>query len=125
MRRGLALLQVLTVGVLLNISALVACPMLQPEISEDSHACCPKPEPAKNRSSDRKCPIAPTMDTCPLDVTEAKFGTLRSKADVIDPPMQVDGVLFETLASEVVSQTWLRSPLEPSRIYLENRVLRI
>ncbi len=119
MRRGLALLQVLTVGILLNISSLVACPMLQPEMLDDSHACCPKPEPVK------KCPISPTMDTCPLNITEAKFGTLKAKADLFHPPMQAGGVLLETPGFEVVSHSQLYSPLEPSRIYLENRVLRI
>ena len=120
MRRGLALLQVLTVGILLNIISLVACPMLQPAIFEDSHACCPRPEPAN-----KKCPISPSMDICPLNVTEAKFGSLKSKADVIHSPMLVGNVLFETPAHAILSDTRLPIPLESSRLYLANRVLRI
>ncbi len=115
MRRNVALLQVVMVGILLNISSLVACPMLQPE---KTHSCCSRPEPLK------KCPIAPTMDLCPLNVTEAKFGVVNINVASI-PPLIAADTLFERPNAATDWRSPLLDTFALSRLYLANRVLRI
>jgi hypothetical protein len=125
MRRGVALWQVFTLCVLLNISSLVACPFLQPENSGDSHACCRKLEPSKNKAAGPKCPISPTIDTCPLNFTESKLGTLKGKVDLLYPPAPAAGPVQPELRFALSAQTPRSNVADTSDTFLKIRVLRI
>ena len=89
--------------------------MLQPE---KTHSCCSRPEPVK------KCPIAPTMDLCPLNVTEAKFGVVNINLASI-PQLIAADTLFDRPNATTDRWSPLHAPFALSRLYLANRVLRI
>ena len=55
----------------LTMSALIACPFLQAELSAAKHPCCP-------RTNAPVCPLSKSIQDCPFSVSESKIGVTEN-----------------------------------------------
>ena len=55
----------------LTMSALIACPFLQAELSAAKHPCCP-------RTNAPVCPLSKSIQDCPFSVSESTIGVTEN-----------------------------------------------
>jgi hypothetical protein len=70
-RKAIALGMGLTFCAWLTMSALIACPFLQAELSAARHPCCP-------RTNAPICPLSKSIQDCPFSVSESKIGVTEN-----------------------------------------------
>jgi hypothetical protein len=117
-RKAAASVVILALGVLISGVLLLNCPFLTPS-TEHASPCCPRQSPSPS-----KCPLAPTMETCPYFITEAKLGYVEAKVLTVSPFI-VDEAQTPALSPAILNEPVSEWAPAATDLHVRNRVLRI
>ena len=120
MRKAIACLQLALLFALVTVASLIPCPLLAAPSANSQHPGCPR-----SQAPLEQCPLAPTLESCPYFITEAKIGTAPSLRQLVTPVFSVTTPTDNPPSTFSTFKPRLSVLRSQPGLYLKYRVIRI